>query len=594
MSLNPFARAWVPPSSSQLPPINAPKPIEEDKGDPAQVSLKSLQRVPSSLTQALAASRGSSPALPEPAATSVQSPFLLGGSSDDEAGELNREAGIIDEKPEVSTASETISLVACESHQPNRQDPDLHEASGSSVNGESVNGDSDNECLSMDDDSSTSGRRNLSSPLPIEAAQTILHDAIREIEIDKSAVVNQSSSPRGLAMIPTNLTQSGKIGLGDFALLRIVGQGAFGKVFQVRYKRTNEILAMKVMRKEVVIQKDVGEYIRSERDLLTAVDHPYIVTLRFSFQTPQKLYLVLDFIQGGHLFFNLYREGVFSEEVARLYTAEIVSAISYLHGLGIMHRDLKVSHISPNLNPDAPNLTLTLQPENCLITTDGHVKITDFGLAKGNIHDEDERSNSFIGTMEYMAPEIVDGKGHTKSVDWWSTGILLFEMLCGVPPFKAKSRNALQTQILTSKPKFPKFISTDAQSLIKALLTKDPAKRLGSGPQGSEAIKKHSFFKSINWTKLEKGEIKSPFKPKIHSSDSTENFDKIWTDQPVEDSPCNTPKHSALVSDPTVIFRGFTFTSPSYLLSLNPAQFSCTASKPPATEEATESKPPGS
>lgn len=215
-----------------------------------------------------------------------------------------------------------------------------------------------------------------------------------------------------------------------------------------------------------------------------------------------------------------------------------------------------------------------LKPENCLITTDGHIKITDFGLAKGNIHDEDERSNSFIGTMEYMAPEIVDGKGHTKSVDWWSTGILLFEMLCGVPPFKAKSRNALQAQILSSKPKFPKFIGNDAQSFIKGLLTKDPAKRLGSGPQGSEAIKKHPFFKSINWSRLEKGEITSPFKPTIQSTKSVENFDKLWTDQPVEDSPCNTPKTSALVSDPTAIFRGFTFTSPSYLLGMDPAQFS--------------------
>lgn len=192
----------------------------------------------------------------------------------------------------------------------------------SSLNGDSIARDSENECPSMD--GATSGRRSPSSPLPIETAQRILTDAIHEIELDKTAVCHQSSSPGGLALIPASLTSPGKIGLGDFELLKIVGQGAFGKVFQVRYKRTNQILALKVMRKEAIIQKDVGEYVKSERDLLTAVDHPYIVTLRFSFQTPQKLYLVLDFIQGGHLFFNLFREGVFSEEVARLYTAEIV------------------------------------------------------------------------------------------------------------------------------------------------------------------------------------------------------------------------------------------------------------------------------
>ena len=175
-------------------------------------------------------------------------------------------------------------------------------------------------------------------------------------------------------------------------------------------------------------------------------------------------------------------------------------------------------------------------------------------------------------------------KGHTKSVDWWSTGILLFEMLCGVPPFKAKSRNALQSQILSAKPKFPKFMSSDAQSFIKGLLTKDPAKRLGSGPQGSEAIKKHPFFRSINWAKLEKGEVQSPFKPKIQSTKSVENFDKIWTDQPVEDSPGNTPKTSALVSDPTAIFRGFTFTSPSYLLGLGATMFSQQKETKPTTD----------
>lgn len=341
---------------------------------------------------------------------------------------------------------------------------------------------------------------------------------------------------------PVQCTGPVKVGLQDFEIMRIVGQGAFGKVFQVRHKKSNAVYALKVMRKDRILQGNHTDYVKSERDLLTAVSHPYIVTLRFSFQTPMKLYLVLDFINGGHLFFNLYREGVFSEDVTRLYTAEIVSAVSYLHSNGIMHRDLK--------------------PENVLLDSQGHVRLTDFGLAKGNVEGESTRTNSFIGTMEYMAPEIIQGNGHTKSVDWWSTGILMYEMLCGQPPFRAKSRTLLQQQIISTKVKFPKFLSSNAQSLLKALLTRDPEKRLGSGPDGSEAIRKHPFFKSIDWVKLDERQIESKFKPGVKCCLSVENFDKIWTEQPPEDSPCGTPSSPG----PEMLFPGFSYIEPSFLL----------------------------
>jgi p70 ribosomal S6 kinase len=153
-----------------------------------------------------------------------------------------------------------------------------------------------------------------------------------------------------------------RLGPNDFEMLRIVGQGAFGKVFQVRKRDTSEIFAMKVMRKDRILERDHKDYVRAERDVLTSVLHPYIVTLRYSFQTPKKLYLVLDFINGGHLFFQLYRQGTFDEALARLYTAEIVLAIAHLHSLGFVHRDLK--------------------PENVLLDSEGHVRITDFGLGE--------------------------------------------------------------------------------------------------------------------------------------------------------------------------------------------------------------------
>lgn len=227
-----------------------------------------------------------------------------------------------------------------------------------------------------------------------------------------------------------------RLGPNDFELMRVVGQGAFGKVFQVRKRDTQEVFAMKVMRKDRILERRHGEYVRAERDALTAVVHPYIVTLRYSFQTSQKLYLVLDFINGGHLFFQLYRAGTFSEQLAKLYTAELVLAVAYLHSQGFVHRDLK--------------------PENVLLDSEGHIRITDFGLAKGNLSDaEGQRTNSFIGTMEYMAPEVIAGRGHGKAVDWWSVGILLYEMLCGMPPFRSKTRPSLQKLILSAKVKFP-------------------------------------------------------------------------------------------------------------------------------------------
>lgn len=334
-----------------------------------------------------------------------------------------------------------------------------------------------------------------------------------------------------------------RLGPNDFELLRIVGQGAFGKVFQVRKRDTGEIFAMKVMRKDRILERDHRDYVRAERDVLTSVVHPYIVTLRYSFQTPKKLYLVLDFINGGHLFFQLYRQGTFDEPLARLYCAEIVLAISHLHSLGFVHRDLK--------------------PENVLLDGEGHVRITDFGLAKGNMSDaEHQRTNSFIGTMEYMAPEIIAGRGHGKAVDWWSVGILLYEMLCGMPPFRAKGRQQLQKLITIAKFKLPTYLSSEVQSLVKGLLQKDVSKRLGYGPNGSADVMGHPFFKSVDWKKLAKRQIPSPFRPTIKSIDSLENFDRCWLDLPVQDSPCVTPREASLQDH---MFEGFTYCSESFL-----------------------------
>ncbi|RCV44927.1 hypothetical protein SETIT_9G414100v2 [Setaria italica] len=328
------------------------------------------------------------------------------------------------------------------------------------------------------------------------------------------------------------------VGLDDFEVLKLVGQGAFGKVYQVRKKGTSEIYAMKVMRKDKVVEKNHAEYMKAERDILTKVDHPFVVQLRYSFQTKYRLYLVLDFINGGHLFFQLYQQGLFREELARIYTAEIVSAVAHLHANGIMHRDLK--------------------PENILLDADGHAMLTDFGVAKE--FDENTRSNSMCGTVEYMAPEIVQGRGHDKAADWWSVGILLFEMLTGKPPFVGGNRDKIQQKIVKEKIKLPTYLSSEVHSLLKGLLHKEAGRRLGSGTGGSDEIKNHKWFKSINWKRLEARQIQPSFRPNVAGKTCIANFDECWTSMPVLDSPVASPV--AANSN----FVGFSYVRPSSFL----------------------------
>ncbi|CAN6169262.1 unnamed protein product [Urochloa humidicola] len=333
-------------------------------------------------------------------------------------------------------------------------------------------------------------------------------------------------------------TEDEGVGLDDFETLKLVGQGAFGKVFQVRKKNTSEIYAMKVMRKDKILENNHAEYMKAEREILTKVDHPFIVQLRYSFQTKYRLYLVLDFINGGHLFFQLYKQGLFREELARIYTAEIVSAVAHLHANGIMHRDLK--------------------PENILLDADGHAMLTDFGLAKEFC--ENTRSNSMCGTLEYMAPEIILGRGHDKAADWWSVGILLFEMLTGKPPFVG-NRDKVQQKIVKEKLKLPSFLSSEAHSLLKGLLHKEPNKRLGSGPGGSDEIKNHKWFKPINRRKLEARLIQPSFRPNVAGLTCIANFDECWTKTPVLDSPVATPAGGGHNN-----FVGFTYVRPAPIL----------------------------
>ena len=326
----------------------------------------------------------------------------------------------------------------------------------------------------------------------------------------------------------------------DFEMLCLVGQGAFGKVFQVRKKDSGSVYAMKVMRKETIIEREQTDYMRAERDILTVIHHPYVVTLRYSFQTSQKLYLIMDFVNGGHLFFWLYRQGLFDTALTRFYTAEIVCAIGHLHSLNIMHRDLK--------------------PENILLDNEGHVKITDFGLAKQQDPKSTKRANSLVGSIDYMAPEILQATGHGKTADWWSVGVLMYEMLTGQLPFRGKNKPAIQKAICSHKLKTPSFLPGDATQLIKGLLDRQQDRRLGVGPDGTDTVKGHAFFKAVDWSKIEVRGVSPPFRPTVQGEMCVACFDEQWTKKEAVDSAAGTP-----ASDDRDVFHGFSFTSPSIM-----------------------------
>eukprot|EP01013_Petalomonas_cantuscygni_P017887 TRINITY_DN35165_c0_g1_i1.p1 TRINITY_DN35165_c0_g1~~TRINITY_DN35165_c0_g1_i1.p1 ORF type:complete len:453 (+),score=106.69 TRINITY_DN35165_c0_g1_i1:144-1502(+) len=280
-----------------------------------------------------------------------------------------------------------------------------------------------------------------------------------------------------------------KVDLNSFELISVIGRGSFGKVMRVAIKGDPERrpLAMKVMRKDVVVREDMVDNTKREKQILQTISHPFIVKLHFAFQTREFLYLVLDLLSGGELFFHLKGTGRFSVRRALLYTAEIVSALTHLHDMDIVYRDLK--------------------PENIVLDADGHACLTDFGLAKCDI--SKSLAQTFCGTPEYLAPEVLRCQPHGRGVDWWSLGCVLYEMLVGLPPFYSENVNEMYDLILKKPLTFPENVPPDARDLIARWLDRDPAKRLIDGAEA----KRHPFFKDIDWERLDRKGYEPEFKP---------------------------------------------------------------------------------
>lgn len=296
--------------------------------------------------------------------------------------------------------------------------------------------------------------------------------------------------------------------LDKFSTISVIGKGSYAKVFLVRNLEDNNLYAMKVLNKERVELKKQETHVKTERDILVEMNRsPFLVNFYGSFQTPTKLYFILEYCAGGELFNFLQKCKHFDEPTAKFYAAQILLAIEFLHKKDIVYRDLK--------------------PENVLIDSDGYIKISDFGLSRLNI--KGNEAKSICGTPEYLAPEIIMKIGYGKPVDWWTFGSIVFEMLTGFPPFYTKNRNELFEKIKFAPPKYPSYLSPSAKNFLEGLLKKDPSKRLGS-VGGADEVKAHPWFNDINFDEVLKKKLKPVFIPKVESNFGLSNFDKEFTD----------------------------------------------------------------
>ncbi|KAI1191155.1 Pkinase-domain-containing protein [Nemania serpens] len=318
--------------------------------------------------------------------------------------------------------------------------------------------------------------------------------------------------PQGQAQVPIQhpanpsegRVTKGKYSLNDFDLLRTLGTGSFGRVHLVQSKHNQRFYAVKVLKKAQVVKMKQVEHTNDERRMLGEVKHPFLITLWGTFQDTRNLYMVMDFVEGGELFSLLRKSGRFPNPVAKFYAAEVTLALEYLHSRNIIYRDLK--------------------PENLLLDRHGHLKITDFGFAKR----VPDKTWTLCGTPDYLAPEVVSNKGYNKSVDWWSLGILIYEMLCGYTPFwDGGSPMKIYENILRGKVKYPAYVHPDAQNLLERLITPDLTKRLGNLYGGPQDVKEHPWFSEVTWDRLSRKDIDAPYTPPVRAgSGDASQFDR--------------------------------------------------------------------
>lgn len=293
------------------------------------------------------------------------------------------------------------------------------------------------------------------------------------------------------------------VAIADFHIGKTLGTGAFGRVKFVTHKKSEHFFALKCLKKAALIKMKQIDHISSEKSILCALNHPFIVNMYTSFHNERYVYMLLEYIVGGEFFTHLRKAGRFDNDISCFYAAQVGAIFEYCHSKNIVYRDLK--------------------PENILLNSDGYLKLADFGFAKIIEH----RTYTLCGTPEYIAPEVLLNKGHGKPVDWWTLGILIYEMLVGYPPFVDEDPMGIYQKILSGKIVFPKTFDKNAKGLVKKLLTADLGKRYGNLKNGVDDIKLHKWFKAsdMNWDELVNKTITPMFKPKVASETDTSNFD---------------------------------------------------------------------
>ena len=315
-----------------------------------------------------------------------------------------------------------------------------------------------------------------------------------------------------------------KVDMESFDIVKTIGRGSVGKILLAKYKFSGDLYTIKSMRKDQLISEKIIDNIITEKNILSEGECKFLLTLSFFFQSLERVYFVTPFMKGGDLYHKLKTDGFLSEDLVRFYTAQVAIALEHLHELGIAYRDLK--------------------PENILIDEDGYIKLCDFGASfqfQGT-----KKENTFAGSPEYAAPEMVANEGHTIMCDWWSFGILIYELLFGITPFFNLDKNRMFELIEVGELKFPKKIkiggidkpikvSEDAKSIISKLLEKNPGNRLGKN--GIKEMKEHPFFGSINFEMIKNKKMKAPFKPITAEDDLASNFDEEYTSMTTQESP---------------------------------------------------------
>jgi serine/threonine protein kinase len=335
-----------------------------------------------------------------------------------------------------------------------------------------------------------------------------------------------------------------RVGIDDFTRISMIGRGTYGKVMLVRKNDDKRLFAMKAMSKKMLQDYGQIEQTKTERNVLLQTVHPFLVGAHYTFQSETKLFLVLDYVPGGELFLRLKQEQRFSEQRSRLYAAEILLGLGHLHSLGFVYRDLK--------------------PENVLVDANGHLKLTDFGLVKTDLTGGMSTTSTFCGTPQYMAPEMVDHSPYTKAVDWWSFGVLLYEMLVGIPPFFNENRTRLYRSIKFDPIRFPDWTSDEAQDLLLKLLERNPNRRLGGGPRDHLDIMKQPFFADLDWDAVLARRIVPEWIPQIASATDTSNFEEEFTRDPVPKS-LDDDEGEVVAPATQRAFEGFTYIAKSRL-----------------------------